>query len=239
MTEQRFSGKISEKYSLYGMGSPHHDEFEEKIAEIVGEFSKKINDEKIRLIELGCGDGSTTICLVNADQRIVVDTIENEPSMVEQAKHNLKEFIEKGKVKIIYADVVEYLQKLENSSVDIIASGLVIHNLTGVHRTELMNEVSRVLKSGGLFVNGDKIAQSDYEKHQEDLWNQIQAYDLYLKHGLPELRKEWILHCIEDEKEDRIMYDDVEVERLKDLGFKDVKIIFRHWMDAIIFGIKR
>jgi Methylase involved in ubiquinone/menaquinone biosynthesis len=239
MTEQRFSGKISEKYSLYGMGSPHHDEFEEKIAEIVGEFSKKINDEKIRLIELGCGDGSTTICLVNADQRIAVDTIENEPSMVEQAKHNLKEFIEKGKVKIIYADVVEYLQKLENSSVDIIASGLVIHNLTGVHRTELMNEVSRVLKSGGLFVNGDKIAQSDYEKHQEDLWNQIQAYDLYLKHGLPELRKEWILHCIEDEKEDRIMYDDVEVERVKDLGFKDVKIIFRHWMDAIIFGIKR
>ena len=239
MTEQRFSGKISEKYSLYGMGSPHHDEFEEKIAEIVGEFSKKITDEKIRLIELGCGDGSTTIRLMNADQRIVIDTIENEPSMIEQAKNNLKEFIEKGKVKIIYADVVEYLQKLENSSVDIIASGLVIHNLTGVQRTELMNEVSRVLKSGGLFVNGDKIAQSDYEKHQEDLWNQIRAYDLYLKHGLPELRKGWILHCIEDEKEDRIMYDNVEVERLKDLGFKDVKIIFRHWMDAIIFGIKR
>jgi ubiquinone/menaquinone biosynthesis C-methylase UbiE len=158
MTEWRFSGQIGRKYSLYGLGSPHHDEFEEKMAEIVGDFSKKVNDKKIRLVELGCGDGSTTIRLVSTDPRLVIDAIDSELSMIEQARNNLKEFIDGERVRIICADVVEYLRELEDLSVDIIVSGLIIHNLTEVHRTKLVNEVARILKSEGLFVNGDKIA---------------------------------------------------------------------------------
>jgi hypothetical protein len=95
-----------------------------------------------------------------------------------------------------------------------------------------------VLKSGGIFVNGDKYAVSDKDLHQSNLDWQLKQFDAFENIGRPELKKDWTDHYVEDEDVNRVLYEDAFIKDLQNIEFKDCIVDNRHYMDAIGSGVK-
>ena len=50
--------------------------------------------------------------------------------------------------------------------------------------------------------------------------------------------REWVLHYVEDEAAGRVMPEADAITRLNDLGFADVRIAYRRYMDAVLIAHK-
>ena len=62
------------------------------------------------------------------------------------------------------------------------------------------SEIARILKIGGLFINGDKYARNEADLQAQDLESQIMAFDVFDTLSRSDLKKEWTEHYREDEK---------------------------------------
>jgi|SRR3989338_3518024 len=234
MNSDRFSGILGEDYDLLRLVIPHHDEFQDKIGEIIKRYSAQLQIDNILVVEGGTGTGLTTIRILNADGRIKVIGIDNEEKTLNQAGQILKEFDDR--VDFRKQDLLEALRAISDQSVDIFASAWVIHNLNPEYRQKLFPEITRALKTGGLFVSGDNYARDDDKEHQEDLESRIRAFANFDKMGRPDLNIEWTKHSLEDEKIK--ITEGEQMKILRKLGFKDVSIQYRKEMEAIIVGVR-
>jgi tRNA (cmo5U34)-methyltransferase len=233
--EQRFSNKVGEEYDLFSLALPHQHEIQAKsVKKLITHFSNR-NDLKV--LEIGFGTGITAHEILSQSKKIHLIGIDNEPRMLSKALNKLKEFSNaQFELKII--DALEYLEKQDSGTCDAIISVWVLHNLQKDFRYKIYKEIYRVLKPGGIFVNGDKIAVVDTVLHQDHLHWQLKQFDVYESINKPELKKEWTEHYLEDESVNRILYENVFIKDLQNIGFKNCLIDTRNYMDAIGSGIK-
>lgn len=234
MDSDRFDNILGDQYNLFKKVIPHHDEFQDKIGEIIRRYCTGLRGEMIQAVDGGCGTGLTTFRILKADKRIKVIGIDSEEKTIDQAKDILKEY--KSRVSLKTDDLLDGLKKMPGKSLDIFASVWVIHNLTVKYRKDLFKEIARVLKSGGLFINGDKYARADIASHNQDLVNQIEAFYIFDRMKRPDLKKEWTEHYKKDEKIK--ITEQAQIKILKDLGFNNVQVQYRKAMEAIITGIR-
>jgi tRNA (cmo5U34)-methyltransferase len=233
MDSDRFANVLGDEYNLFEKAVPHHDEFQDKVGEAIKDYAATLQSDVISVVEGGCGTGLTTIRVLGADKRIKVVGIDNEEKTINQAKAILEDFGDR--VTLEQEDLLEALRKISDESVDIYTSVWVIHNLPPEYRAKLFPEIARVLKKGGLFINGDKYARDDQSTHQQDFDNQIKAFDAFDTIERPDLKKEWTDHYHQDEKIK--ISESEQIQILKDLGFKDIKVQYRKGMEAVITGI--
>lgn len=234
-TEQdRFSNILGEDYNLFNKAVPHHDEFQDKIGEIIKEYSKSLKAETLMVVEGGSGTGLTTLRILNADERIKVLGIDNEEKTISQAQQILEDY--RGRVQLQKSDLIEALYTIPDRTVDIFASAWVLHNLVPSYRATLFPEIARILKSGGLFVNGDKCAQNDKDEHQRDLQRQLEAFNVFDELGRTDLKEKWIEHYHEDEKIK--LTEEEQTLALGNLGFTNISVAYRNGMEAIITAIR-
>ena len=114
----------------------------------------------------------------------------------------------------------------------------MLHNLTADYRARLYDEIWRMLAPSGLFVNADKYAQTG-EAHREALrWQLNRFFDVLVPRQSYDLLREWVLHYVDDEAPDRVMPEADAITRLNDLGFADVRIAYRRYMDAVLIAHK-
>jgi len=231
--DKRFSGTLGEEYNLFKLSVPHHDEFQDKITEILAAFSP--SNKMLEVLEGGTGTGLTTFRILNAKDNIRVTTIDNEEKTLNQAKEILKE---KGdKIKFVNDDLLKFLKLCPDNQFDAFVSAYVIHNLKPDYRLELFKEISRVLKTGGIFINADKYAYDDKKLQNEALQNQIKAFGVYEQIGRPDVKEEWTRHYYEDE-EIKITENE-QKEILQNLGFSEIQIVYRKGMESIITAYKQ
>ena len=115
MADDRFSGKAREEYELFKLSCPHFEELEKTIGKAIKEHFKDIQKEEVRVIEIGCGPGYTTLIILDADQRTKITALDNEPVMISQAEQILKQGIDKNRVELVQSDALEFLKnKREN-----------------------------------------------------------------------------------------------------------------------------
>lgn len=234
-SEQRFSNKVGEEYDLFSLALPHQDEIQTKSVEkLITHFSNK---DGLKVLEIGFGTGITAHELLSQSPQIHLIGIDNEPGMLDKALNKLKDF-PSNQFELQIADALEHLEKQDPNTFDGIISVWVLHNLQRDFRSKIYKEIYRVLKPGGIFVNGDKMAVADESVHQEHLNWQLKQFDVYEGIGKPELKKEWTDHYLEDEDVNRILYEDTFIEDLQNIGFKECFVDNRHYMDAIGSGTK-
>ncbi|MBI4163165.1 MAG: methyltransferase domain-containing protein [Candidatus Aenigmarchaeota archaeon] len=150
---------------------------------------------KISVIEIGFGTGITTKNVLEADKRIVVIAADNEIVMLKQAKFNLKNYIENKRVTFVLEDAVKFLKKQLPASFDCFVSYATMHNFDKTYRSSVLKEIFRVLKPGGLFVNGDKYALDNRIEFKRSFGRQIQRYkNVFTKMGRPDLLEQWTRH---------------------------------------------
>ncbi|MBC7981496.1 class I SAM-dependent methyltransferase [Candidatus Parcubacteria bacterium] len=233
--EHRFSNKVGEEYDLFSLALPHQDEIQIRAVEkIVKHFPNK---ENIKVLEIGFGTGITTNEILSQSEHVSLIGIDNEPGMLNRAVTKL-EYFSPERFQLYIADALEYLEKQDADTFDAVISVWVLHNLQADFRSKIYKEIYRVLKTNGIFVNGDKMAVTDIALHKEHLDWQLKQFDVYEDMGRSELKKEWTDHYIEDEDSSRILYESTFIQDLQKLGFKDCVVDNRHYMDAIGSAIK-
>ena len=239
MKGQRFHGKVGEEYELFKLSCPHFEELENNLGKIIKEQFQDKNNSEIKVLEIGCGPGYTTLIILDSDKRTKIVAVDNEPVMISQAKEILNTFIKQNRVELIEGDALAFLKKQSSNSFNVFASGFTLHNLPNDFREKVIKEIYRVLKPEGIFVNADKYAFNNESEHNKSLnWQLQQVKKKYSQINRQDLISEWTSHYLEDNKPNIIMKESDSMKLMNKIGFKYVKVVFRKQMDAVLFARK-
>lgn len=233
----RFKDKFGEEYDLFKFAMPHYDELQNSVGKTLKDFFAGSAQKAIKVLEIGYGSGITSKIILESDPRIFLVGMDNETVMFAQTEHRLK-LLSKSRYELCSQDALEFIQKQPDQSFDAVASAFVIHNFLNDYRLEVLKEIYRVLKPNGIFVNADKIADSDPQKHVENIAWQINQFKVFEKIGKPELNTQWTKHYEEDEKPNRVLIEGELIQKLRDLGFKTAEIKKRWHADALCVAKK-
>jgi ubiquinone/menaquinone biosynthesis C-methylase UbiE len=234
--ERRFAGTLSDDYPLWRLARPFLDEVHDAFAKELRSFTKN-RHRPLRTLDIGMGHGAITKILLQ-DAKLEVTGIDNEPKMLAQARKALGPAIAGGKLTVSLDDALHFLAARPRHSLDIVASGYVLHNLTANTRKRLYGEIWRVLAPAGLFINADKYAQHG-EIHLAALnWQLRLFFEVLGARGRYDLLREWVLHYAEDEADERVMPESDAIARLEQIGFTGVRIVYRKYMDAVLVARK-
>ncbi len=229
------TGKEYDLFPLSVLGGPEgYEAFQQQVALLAkGLLEQSFPCEVWQVVEGGCGTGHTTRLLLETMSGISLTAIDNEPVMLAQSKQHVSE----ANVTWVEADILAFLRSQPTGSCDAFVSAFTLHNLAPSDRQALIREVGRVLKKGGVYVNGDKVAQDNEDRHTRCLNEQMEAFRIFDTVGRPDVRAEWEVHYRAD---DAIRFTEAEqTECLVEAGFDAVEVSFRRRMDVITAAVKK
>jgi ubiquinone/menaquinone biosynthesis C-methylase UbiE len=233
-----FSGVIGQEYQMLKLICPFAAEMSRLVGVEVGTYCQH-KSEPQSVLELGGGTGITTLSVLSADERIKVLSVDNEPVMQNQAKQSLQAWIDNGRLAFSTDDALSALRKLEDASVDIVASAYTLHNFEADYRLLVIQEIFRVLKLGGQFINGDRYALDDINAHTRCTQKEVFGYFKVLTEiNRLDLLEHWIIHLFSDESENHIMRESVAVKQLNEVGFQAIELKLRQEVNGLVIATK-
>ena len=232
-----FSGVIGQDYALLKLICPLMTDMSRLVGESVRDYSAKTDNLKV--VELGGGTGITTLALLTAREDLHVISIDNEPTMQNQAKQNLKPWHDKGRVDFNNQDALSALRTMATASADLVASAYTLHNFQADYRNDVVREIFRVLKPAGRFVNGDRYALDDISLHTRMIQEEVSGYFKVLTEiNRLDLLEHWIVHLFSDESENHVMRESPALQQLQDAGFSNIAITNRMEVNALVTAVK-
>jgi ubiquinone/menaquinone biosynthesis C-methylase UbiE len=233
-----FSGVIGKEYEMLKLICPLMTEMSRLVGEGVRQYSS--TQDKLNIVELGGGTGITCLSLLTAREDTHITSIDNEPTMQDQAKQNLQAWHDEGRITFDSQDALSALQTMPSASVDIIASAYTLHNFLASYRVEVIKEIYRVLKPSGLFINGDRYAFDDISQHTRVIQEEVGGYFKVLTNiNRLDLLEHWIVHLFSDESENHVMRESVALQQLQNAGFSDIKLSHRMEVNALVTAVKQ
>ncbi|MGR8940767.1 MAG: methyltransferase domain-containing protein [Gammaproteobacteria bacterium] len=237
--EQLFEGPIAEEYGFLALICPPAAEMSCRVGDFVGAWVPPYPATTLKLLEIGGGTGITTACLLASREAMQVESVDNAPAMQAQARQNLAPVLAEGRLRLIESDALSYLQGVPDHSIDIVASAYTLHNFLSGYRRRVLEEILRVLKPGGLFVNGDRYAVDDPGEHLKNTQEEVKGYfRAFTEMNRPDLLEQWILHLFSDESEEHIMRLRPAMDAMTDIGFQNISLHFRLGVNALISAVK-
>jgi tRNA (cmo5U34)-methyltransferase len=235
LQDNLFTGKIGAEYDFLRLMCPNHALLAKRLGETVAAFKP---DASLTGFEIGCGTGISTLPLLAARDNLMLTAIDAAPAMLEQARESLVDYVKAGRVDFKQADALEALKALPSDSIDVVASNYAIHNFLDDYRSLVLAEIHRVLKRGGLFVNGDRYAMDDRAAHLLDTQETVRRwFKLFREMDRLDLLEDWVVHFYSDESPDHVMYFTSSMEKLKALGFT-VTVDYRDGVDTLVRAVK-
>jgi tRNA (cmo5U34)-methyltransferase len=239
--ERLFSGPIGTEYQMLHLICPAAAAMSKRVGLFVAGLPADAAkcSASLSVFEIGCGTGATTLALLDSRGDLVIQAADNEPAMLDQARKNLSRPLGEGRVRLIKADALSALRELPAGSQDVVASAYTVHNLLDTYRTLVLAEIFRVLRPGGIFVNGDRYALDDTASHtrltQEEVRGYFEAFSAINRFDLLE---QWVVHLFSDDSPDHIMRLGPSVEKMRGIGFDPVEVHFREGVDTLLTAVK-
>ncbi len=234
--ENLFTGRIGEEYELLRILCPNAALLAEQLGREVAAWGA---GAPLIGLEIGCGTGISTLALLDSYEQLRLVAVDSAATMIGQARENLAAFVTAKRVTFIESDALAFLEARPAASFDVIASNYAIHNFTQAYRRRVLEELFRVLKPGGLFVNGDRYAIDDAAQHLAltqatlrhwfKIFGEMQRYDLL---------EDWVAHLASDESVDHIMPLSPALTEMDEIGFAPVEILFRDGVDTLVKASK-
>ncbi len=232
-----FSSVIGQDYDMLQLICPAATEMSRLVGNTVLAYPNTA--EPLQTVELGGGTGVTTLALLTAKDDMKIISVDNEPTMQEQAKQRLKQWVDEGRLIFSGDDALTALQQLANDSVDIIASAYTLHNFPDHYRRQVIKEIFRVLKPNGQFINGDRYGLDDIEQHTRMVQEEISQYFKALTPiNRMDLLEQWIIHLFSDESENHVMRETDSVQQLQEAGFSAITVSHRNAINALVTAKK-
>lgn len=237
LPENPFSGSLAAEYDLLRLMCPNSV----KLAAMIGDkISHMATGQKhLSGFEIGCGTGICTHYILKSNHKINLIAVDNSAKMLLQAKNLLEEELVSGQLKLMENDALAQLKITPSQSVDFVASNYAIHNFYISYREEAYSEILRILKPGGIFINGDRFAFDDSIHHLEETQSLIRDwFQLFKKIDRIDLLEDWVTHLMSDESSHILMKFNQSLKELKELGFVEINLDFREGVDTLICAHK-
>lgn len=233
-----FSGVIGRDYQMLKLICPLAVEMSRLVGQEVGAYCAGKSSPQT-VVELGGGTGITTLAILSAGDNYTVLSVDNEPTMQNQAKQALGEWVVAGRLAFSGEDALTALQIMSADSVDVLASAYTLHNFQNDYRRQVLAEIYRVLKPGGKFVNGDRYALDNVAEHTRNTQREIGGYFKVLTEiNRLDLLEHWIVHLFGDESESCIMREAVALAQMADIGFREIELRERAEVNALVTALK-
>ncbi len=185
-----------------------------------------------RIMDLGCGNGFLAEILLKSYPEASAVLLDHSEPMIEHARIHMKDYM--NRCEIIHGDFSHSIrQYAEPDSVDCIVSGYAIHHLPHEKKKELYQEIYNTLVPGGIFINIEHTASATpkIEKLHDELF--IDHLSTHNKRDRKEVAKEYYNR---PDKADNILERvDIQVNWLREIGFKHSDCYFK-WMELAVFG---
>jgi len=234
-----FSGPLGEEYEMLKRICPAAAEMSRRVGEFVAGVQPPNSPQLLSVLEIGCGTGVTTTHLLANRPDARITGMDNAATMLDQARSNLAEAIEQGRLSLVENDALSFLRELPADSFDLVASAYTLHNFLDGYRGLVLEEIHRVLKPGGLFVNGDRYALDDTLAHLRLIQEEARHYfQVFTSLERTDLLEQWIIHLFSDESPDHVMRLEPALARMDQIGFEGVAVHFRDGVNALASGSK-
>ncbi len=238
MNDKRFSWLAGQEYDLRAKAVPHHEAMQTLLATTLFDLLWKDFPWEWYVIEVWCGTWYTTKKILAQKQCAGVVAVDNEPIMLVQAKRELAIEHTLRKVHFYEFDALEFLRDCLHTTSNIV-SAMTIHNFDKVYRTKVLEKIYERLVPQWIFINADKYALDDPAEHQKTLDRQIvQFQKVAQEYNNPAFEKERTAHYLRDNQPDLLMKQQEAIDEMKKIGFRDIQIIFREQMEAILVARK-
>ncbi|MDD5276909.1 MAG: class I SAM-dependent methyltransferase [Methylovulum sp.] len=235
--DSMFSGIIGQNYDTLKQICPLATEMSRLVGIAVSGYPASTSP--LEVVELGGGTGITTLSLLTARADLNVFSVDNAPTMQNQAKKHLQQWIDEGRLAFCADDALAALKNLATSSADIVASAYTLHNFINAYRQEVIQEIFRVLKPGGQFINGDRYALDDISNHTRHIQEEISGYfKVLIRANKPDLLEQWIVHLFNDESENHVMRESAALQQLHGAGFTEINLTHRLQVNALVTATK-
>jgi tRNA (cmo5U34)-methyltransferase len=185
------------------------------------------SEKKLEVLDLGSGTGHGMLLTLKKFANAKVTGVDFSHRMILKSKKNLNKLLRR-------ATLVEanFNEKEINQKYDAIVSSVAIHNSIHEQKRVLFKKIFNSLNKDGVFINGDFIEgeSSEINEHYKNI------YKDYLEKNLKghEL-KVWLKHAFE---EDLPMRLSEQFKILREIGFKDIKLIWQFNNEAIYVARK-
>lgn len=238
--EQLFHGVLADEYHFLERVCPAAADISRRVGEFVATWNGTPAAGALSALELGCGTGITTACLLGGRRDLRLLSVDNAPAMLRQARAAHATALAEGRLVLREADALSALGDLPDDSVDLVASAYTVHNFLCGYRHRVLTEVLRVLKPGGVFVNGDRYALDDPAAHLAATQDEVRGYfRVFLgEMNRPDLLEQWVVHLFSDESEEHIMRLTPALAEMAGLGYAEITRHFRDGVNALVSGIK-
>lgn len=234
-----FSGVIGKEYEMLKLICPLATEMSRLVGNAIKHYSS-VSNETLNVVEIGGGTGITTLSILLANNDLSVMSIDNEPAMQSQAQKSLGQWVEQGRLSFSADDALTALSSLQSNSVDLVASAYTLHNFERGYREKVHQEIYRVLKKEGMFINGDRYGLDDIALHTQLIQKEVAGYFKVLTRLKKlDVLEHWIIHLFNDESENHVMRESVALQQLKSVGFVDVMLSSRLEVNALVTAKKR
>jgi ubiquinone/menaquinone biosynthesis C-methylase UbiE len=232
-----FSGIIGQEYQMLKLICPFATEMSRLVGETVATFPQQ--QEPVQVLELGGGTGITTLSILSAADNLRVISVDNEPTMQNQARQHLQDWVAKDKLSFCGDDALTALRGLADNSIDVLASAYTLHNFQADYRLQVLAEIYRTLKPGGWFINGDRYALDDISAHTRSTQQEVAGYFKVLT-GINRLDvlEHWIIHLFNDESENHIMREAIALQQMQASGFQNIELKHRMAVNALLVAVK-
>ncbi len=237
--ERLFDGPIAEEYGMLKRICPAAADISRRVGEFAGAWVPPDPAGTPLVLEIGTGTGVTTLHLLSNLPAARITCIDNGPAMLEQARRNLADALAEDRLTLIETDALSHLRDIPAESLDIVASAYTLHNFLDGYRGRVLEEIHRVLKPGGVFVNGDRYALDDSLEHLRLTQDEVRGYfRVFMEMARPDLLEQWVVHLFSDESQDRIMRLEPALALMAQIGFQSITQHYREGVNALVSGVK-
>lgn len=185
-----------------------------------------------KIMDLGCGNGFLAEILLKTYPNATAILLDHSEPMVQAARNHMSKY--HNRCEIIQDDFSDSICKFaESNSVDCIVSGFAIHHLPHEKKKDLYREIYDLLADGGIFINIEHTASAtpELEKLYDEMF--IDHLSIHNKKDRQEVANEYYSR---PDKEDNILERvDIQVNWLREIGFKHSDCYFK-WMELAVFG---